>query len=145
MDFVIRKMELKDKEEVLLMMEEFYLSDAVYTNGSKEIFETDFNNCINENPYLEGYIFNSKTQILGYAMLAKSFSTEFGKPCLWFEDLYLKPKFRGYKIIPSFMDYVIQTYPDYIYRLEVEKENTHAVYVYENKGFKTLPYIGMFK
>ncbi len=126
MDFAIRKMHIDDKNEVLSMMKEFYSSDAVFSNGSDIIFETDFENCLNENPYLEGYVFYSNTDILGYAMIAKSFSTEFGKQCIWFEDLYIK-----------------QNYPNCIFRLEVEAENLHAVHVYEKKGFKQLPYTEM--
>ena len=99
MEFQIRQMDINDKEEVLAMMQEFYSSDAVHTNGSRAIFERDFQNCIIENPYLKGYIFELNAQILGYAMTARSFSTEFGKPCLWFEDLYLKPQYRGCGII----------------------------------------------
>ena len=60
--------------------------------GSEEIFENDVENCINENPYLEGYVFEENGVLLGYAMVAKSFSTEFGKPCMWIEDIYLKPE-----------------------------------------------------
>ena len=76
-------------------------------------------------------------------MIAKSFSTEFGKPCIWFEDLYLKPEFRGFGIIPSFIEYIKQNYPECIYRLEVEKENTHAIHVYKKSNFKELPYTEM--
>lgn len=38
------------------MMRVFYASPAVFTNGSDDIFRTDIENCINDNPYLEGYI-----------------------------------------------------------------------------------------
>ncbi len=143
MDFAIRKMHIDDKNEVLSMMKEFYSSDAVFSNGSDIIFETDFENCLNENPYLEGYVFYSNTDILGYAMIAKSFSTEFGKQCNWFEDLYIKQSFRGFGIVPKFIEYIKQNYPNCIFRLEVEAENLHAVHVYEKKGFKQLPYTEM--
>ena len=76
MNFKIRKFNKDDKSEVLMMMEEFYHSDAVSTNGSNEIYETDFENCINDLPFLDGYVFVSEDIILGYAMIAKSFSTE---------------------------------------------------------------------
>lgn len=145
MEYKIRKMILSDKKEVLFMMKNFYASDAVYTNGSDEIFENDFENCVNENPYLEGYIFYSGNEILGYAMVAKSFSTEFGRQCIWFEDLYLKSECRGIGIVPSFIEFIKRTYPNALYRLEVETENTHAVHVYTKKGFKQLPYIQMFE
>lgn len=40
-------------------------------------------------------MFEENGQIQGYAMAAKSFSTEFGRPCIWVEDLYIKEDFRG--------------------------------------------------
>ena len=66
-----------------------------------KFFENDFNHCIQNSPYLEGYVFEDKDYILGYGMIAKSFSTEFGKPCIWFEDLYLKQEFRGKRHYPK--------------------------------------------
>lgn len=145
MHFSTRMFEPKDKSEILSMMKVFYSSDAVFTSGSDEIFEIDFENCLNENPYLEGYVFASNEKILGYAMLAKSFSTEFGKQCIWLEDLYLKSEFRGQGIIPKFIKYLEEKYKECIFRLEVENENTHAVHVYEKSGFSSLPYVEMKK
>lgn len=145
MKFKIRTMNINDKNEILCMMREFYSSDAVFTNGSDEIFEQDFKNCINECPFLEGFVFCNESETLGYAMIAKSFSTEFGKPCIWFEDLYLKPDYRGQHIIPKFVKYIEDTYPDSVFRLEAEKENEHAVHVYKKLGFRELPYTEMKK
>ena len=83
---IIRLMTAEDKENVLEMMRVFYASPAVLSNGSEEIFLNDIENCVNESPYLEGYIFEDAGEIQGYAMVAKSYSTEFGKPCMWIED-----------------------------------------------------------
>ena len=128
-------MKFEDKVEVISMMKTFYSSEAVFTNGSDEIFNTDFEACTNDSPYLEGYVFTSGEIILGYAMLAKSFSTEFGKSCIWFEDLYLKPEYRGQRIIPQFIRYAETVHKDSVFRLEVEKENAHACYVYKKQGY----------
>ncbi len=138
-------MKFEDKVEVISMMKTFYSSEAVFTNGSDAIFDADFKACINNSPYLEGYVFTSDEIILGYAMLAKSFSTEFGKSCIWFEDLYLKPEYRGQRIIPQFIRYVETVYKDSVFRLEVEKENAHACHVYEKQNFIELPYCEMVK
>lgn len=140
MKYIIRKMNNSDMTQILAMMKEFYVSDTVFTNGSDEIFENDFQNCVNDNPYLEGYVFCTDEKILGYAMIAKSFSTEFGKQCIWFEDLFLKPEFRGNGIVPEFVEYIKNCYPDCVYRIEVEHKNTHAVHVYKKLGFRELPY-----
>lgn len=143
MEFEVRKFEYKDKSEILSMMKEFYTSDAVYTNGSDEIYQTDFEVCISESPYLEGYIFSYEGQILGYAMLAKSFSTEFGKVCIWIEDLYLKSDYRGKGLVPVFIQYLKNLYPQALFKLEVESDNSHAVHVYQKCGFKYSPYLEM--
>ncbi len=143
MEFEIRKFEKKDKPEILLMMEEFYSSDAVSTNGSSEIFEKDFDKCITDFPLLEGYVFCQNNIILGYSMIAKSFSTEFGKVCLWAEDLYVKKECRGQGIIPKFIEYIKLKYPDTLIKLEVEAENSHAVHVYKKCGFNKVPYVEM--
>lgn len=145
MTITIRQFQTYDKQEIISMMEEFYSSDAVSTNGSKDIFETDFENCINDCPFLEGYVFNTSSEVVGYAMIAKSFSTEFGKKCIWLEDLYLKKEYRGLGIIPNFIEFIESLYPDTILKLEVEAENEHAVHVYKKRGFKELPYQEMIK
>lgn len=145
MNYSIRLMSLKDKEEVLQMMKVFYESEAVLSNGSSEIFNSDFDNCVNDNPYLEGYVFCLEDKILGYAMIAKSFSTEFGKPCIWIEDLYIKDEYRNKGIGSKFFKFIEEKYPNTIMRLEVEESNEAALHVYKKAGFKILPYIELKK
>ena len=141
----IRKMIRNDKETIIDMMRVFYASPAVLSNGSEEIFEADVENCVNDSPYLEGFVFEENEEILGYGMIAKSFSTEFGKPCIWVEDLYLKPAYRGQGIGSKFFEYLEQNFTDCIFRLEVEEENERAIHVYEKNGFEVLPYMEMKK
>lgn len=142
---MIRKMVRDDKNIVIDMMRVFYASPAVLSNGSEEIFEADVENCVNDSPYLDGFVFEENDEILGYGMIAKSFSTEFGKPCIWVEDLYLKPEYRGQGVGSKFFEYLEQNYIDCIFRLEVEEENERAIHVYEKNGFAVLPYMEMKK
>lgn len=143
MESKIRDIEERDRQQILEMMRIFYASEAVFTNGSEKIFNMDIENCINENPYIEGYIFENDNGIQGYAMLAKSFSTEFGKPCIWIEDLYIKEEYRGMGIGSFFLDFVKEKYPHSVFRLEVEAENERAVNVYRKCGYDVLPYMEM--
>lgn len=145
MNTTIRLMRKEDKPAVVEMMRVFYTSPAVLSNGSEQIYSDDVDNCVNDNPYLEGYIIEIESEIQGYAMIAKSFSTEFGKPCIWIEDLYLKNSFRGLGIGKTFFDFITKKYTDCIFRLEVESENERAVKLYEKCGFSELPYMEMKK
>ena len=145
MNMKIRKMTESDRVAVVEMMRTFYHSPAVWTNGSEEIYNNDVTACVSDNPYAEGFIFEEEAKILGYGMIAKSFSTEFGKPCIWIEDLYLKEEYRGKGIGSSFFAYLEKKYPDTIMRLEVEEENTRAVAVYRKNGYEELPYMEMKK
>ena len=145
MNSTIRIMTEKDKSSVLEMMRVFYASPAVFTNGSEEVFSNDIENCINDNPYLEGYIIENSNDIQGYAMIAKSFSTEFGKPCIWIEDLYIKDGYRGLGLGNMCMEFIKEKYTNCIFRLEVEEENERAVKLYKKCGFTVLPYLEMKK
>jgi GNAT superfamily N-acetyltransferase len=141
----IRAMAESDRGTIYEMMRVFYASPAVLSNGSDEIFKNDIENCINDNPYLEGYVIEGEDGIRGYTMLAKSFSTEFGKPCIWIEDLYVKDEYRGQGHGRALLDFVCTRYTDCIFRLEAEAENEGAIRLYERCGFSVLPYLEMKK
>ena len=142
---MIRPMTPQDAPRVLDMMRIFYASPAVLSNGSEEIFQNDVAECVSDSPYLEGHVFEENGQLQGYAMVAKSFSTEFGKLCIWVEDLYIKEAYRGRGIGKAFLDYITQKYADCVIRLEVEEENETAVKLYQKCGFTQLPYMEMKK
>lgn len=142
---MIRKMKAEDRDEVFAMMKVFYTSPAVYTNGSDSIFLNDFDACTTDNPYLEGYIFEKDGIICGYGMLAKSFSTEFGKCCIWIEDIYVKPECRHSGLGKEFFSFIFEKYKDYLFRLEAEHENKTALELYKKCGFEELPYIELKK
>ena len=78
-------------------------------------------------------------------MLAKSFSTEFGKACIWIEDIYIKDEYRGLGIGSHFLNFIEHKYPNSLFRLEVEVENERAVNVYKKCGYDVLPYMEMKK
>lgn len=145
MKATIEKMTEKDRESVREMMRTFYASPAVLSNGSEEIFENDINYCVGDSPYLEGYVFRDKQEVLGYAMAAKSFSTEFGKPCVWIEDLYIKSEHRGEGLGGQFLKFIEEKYADCVLRLEAEGDNERALGVYKKHGYEILPYTELIK
>ena len=145
MNSTIRPIEARDKTEILNMMRAFYASPAVFSNGSDEIFSNDIENCIGGSPYVEGYVIEDSNDIQGYMMIAKSYSTEFGKPCIWLEDIYIKDAYRGLGLGRAFIEFITKKYTDCIFRLEVEEENKRAVGLYKKCGFTVLPYMEMKK
>lgn len=91
----IRAMTIQDTDQVLCMMRVFYDSPAVLHKAPNTILLQDIADCVGECPFIEGYIFEEDGQIAGYAMTAKSYSTEYGGLCIWVEDIYIKPASRG--------------------------------------------------
>ena len=154
---LIRLIEDKDKEEVLEMMKVFYASPAVLHKASEEILKKDIDDCIGKCPFIEGYVFecnsdnmkrhNEEDKLAGYAMLAKSYSTEYGGMCVRIEDIYIKNEYRGMGIGSKFFEKLQDMYGDdsVRFRLEVEPENERAVAVYEKCGYNKLPYMQMTK
>ena len=141
----IEKMTVAHAPAGLEMMRVFYASDAVLTNGSEEIFSSNVEACVGDSPYLGGYVFEDESGIQGYAMCAKSFSTEFGKPCVWIEDLFIKENYRGHGLGSDFLAFISEKYKDCVIRLEAEKENERAIHVYKKAGFDILPYTEIIK
>ena len=142
---MIRRMNESDRESVMDMMRTFYASPAVLTNGSDEIFVADIEECVSDSPYAEGYVFEDSGETIGYAMLAKSYSTEYGKRCIWIEDIYIKEGYRGKGIGSEFFRFLEESYPDVLFRLEAEEENERAIHVYKKSGFEVLPYLELKK
>ena len=143
----IKKMEQKDTNEVFEMVRDFYDSPAILHDVSEEVLRRNIDACISDNPFMEGLVFRAHGGIAGYAMLAKSFSTEFGGTCIWIEDLYMKPEYRGGGIGTQFFGYLEKTYQGkaVLLKLEVERGNTWAIEVYKKCGYQELPYMEMIK
>ena len=141
----IRRITEADGLQVKDMMRVFYASDAVVTNGSEEIFQNNINSCLKENTCLNGYVFEENGDILGYAMTAGSFSTEYGRECLWIEDLYVKPQYQGLGIGKAFFEEMEKIHPGMMLCLEVEAENVNALKLYRKCGFEEMGYLEMKK
>lgn len=141
--FQILSMTNAHREDVFSMMRVFYASPAVATNGSEDIFQADIDACISENPYLSGFVFLQDGVLAGYGMIAKSFSTEYGVPCIWIEDIYIQPEYRNRGIGSQFFTFLEKSFPGHLLRLEVESDNLPALHTYRKNGFTEMPYIEM--
>ena len=137
----IKKMTKEHYTDVLDMMRVFYDSPAVLHTSSDKVLENDINACISDNVYLDGYVFVEDGIITGYAMVSKSFTTEYGGICAWIEDLYIKPEFRRKGYARQFFGELPSLYPDVVrFKLEVEPENERAIATYNNCDYSLLHY-----
>ena len=145
--FTIRPMENRDTEEVLAMMKVFYDSPAILHKASEEVLRRDIRDCVRDVPFVEGFVCEKENKIAGYSMIAKSYSTEYGGICIWIEDLYIKPEYRGSGIGTQFFSYLEEQYGENAVRLrlEVEKDNARAIGVYKKCGYQELSYVQMTK
>ena len=145
-NFIIRSMDENDRANVLEMMDTFYSSEAILGDPDPRIFVRDFEECVTDSPFVDGFIFTDlEGNVKGYSMIVHSYSTEFGKPVVWIEDMYLEEDLRGLGAASAFFGYLEHTYPDHVHRLEAERSNEHAIEVYKRNGFKELPYFEMIR
>ena len=143
----IRKMEPTDFEKILDMMQVFYASDALLIHPEESVLRKTLADAIEAGPYVEGFVFCFEEELAGYGMVAKSYSTEMGGRCVWIEDIYIKPEFRGQGLGTAFLQFVEDRYRNWAVRLrlEAEEENEKAMSVYRNAGFETLGYVQLVK
>lgn len=143
----IRDLEARDREEVFKMMRVFYNSEAVLYTAPDEILYKDIDDCLSDLPFIEGYVFEEEGKLVGYAMAAKSYTTEYGGLLIFIEDLYVKEEYRGLGIGSSFFNFIEEKYKGLAvrYKLEVEEENQNAISVYKKCGYNKLGYFIMSK
>lgn len=146
-----RKMQIikltdKYKEEVFGMMKVFYASSAVIHKSSEAVLTRDINDCIADNPFIEGYVFKEEDDVIGYSMVSKNYTTEYGGLCIWIEDLYFKEQARGKGYAAVYFRFLEDTYREAVrFKLEVEAENTSAIEAYHKSGYEISEYHLMTK
>lgn len=144
---MIRKVERADKEIFCGLVDEFYHTDAVLYPIPREHIETTFEEITTSDTYAEGYLFEYKNEVAGYALVAKSFSQEAGGRVMWLEEVYIRPGFQGKGIGKKFFDFMEAKLDHKLkrLRLEVEYTNERAIKLYERLGYEVLDYKQMVK
>lgn len=148
---VIRDAIPQDKAAVLSMMKDFYDSPACLHTVPEENFLNTFREALSGNPSVRLLILeeqNEKEQnrIQGYANIILSWNNEAGGPQIWLDELYVKDSARGKGFGTQVFQWIQKEYPEIRrIRLEVTKENTRAVSLYQKLGYQELPYYQMCK
>ena len=136
-------MERGDAEVVRGMMKKFYGSPAVLSDVSEKIIAANVENFLSGKTCARAFVFVDGGKIVGYAVTATSYATEFGGECIWLEDIFIEAEYRGRGVGSKFIQHVKARYPDKILRLETEHDNDKALALYKRLGFKELPYLEM--
>ena len=142
---MIRKIEEKDKQVYISMAKQFYSSPAVSHNIPQSYIEKTFEELMKSETYAECYIFEADKKIVGYCLLAKTFSQEAGGNVVWIEEILIKKEYRGQGMGRKFFKFLEENYDAKRLRLEAEKDNQRAIKLYEELGFEELPYLQFIK
>ena len=143
----IKTMTAADFDAVLDMMKVFYASEALLVHPQEQVLRRTLREAVAEGPYLTGYGFWEEETLTGYGMVTRSYSTETGGICVWIEDLYILPEYRGKGTGSAFLKFVEERYSGEAVRLrlEAEPENERAMAVYQKAGFEILGYTQLVK
>ena len=126
------------------MSEEFYASPAVERPIPQACHMRAFNEMMRSDIYMEGFMLCDGTAPAGYALLQKTYSREAGGMCIWIDEIYLRPAFRGRGLAKELFAYAEGLKAKRL-RLEVEPENGRAVALYTKLGYRFLDYRSMVK
>jgi len=138
---VIRKLEVRDREAYVAMAKDFYSSPAVLENIPEENITRSFLEFTGGTPFGDAFIFEENGDIVGYGVLAYTYSQEAGGKVVWLEEIYVCREHRGRGLGSEFIDFVLKNIPAKRYRLETEPENEAAARLYIRKGFELFEYV----
>lgn len=143
----IRKMEAGDREAYLRLAADFYASSAVSHEIPTVNFVDSFHEMMAESPYIGGYMFFADGAAAGYAVIAKTYSTEAGGLVIWAEEIFVQAQYRSHGFGRLFFDTLEREYAGCIrrMRLEIMGDNLRAKELYRRIGFAQTPYLQMMK
>ena len=137
-----RDLTLADHDLILPMVEDFYQGDAVLHPVQTEIMERSFRAAADPlEPLLRGILIEVDGQPAGYIYITLCYSAEVGGRCVFLEEIYLMPAFRGQGLGGEILAWIERQYPTARrFRLEVNDINRSAIRLYEKSGYEYLRY-----
>lgn len=122
----------------------FYSSEAVDHKVDPQNCVNTFDELMRSDTYAECYIIEESAKIAGYVLLSKSYSQEVGGICIWFEEIWIEPDFRGNGIGSKVLNQVMELHSEAArFRLEYAPANPRAAELYRRMGFEDLNYMQM--
>ena len=137
-----RDITLADHDLILPMVEDFYQGDAVLHSVDTEILERSFRDAADPNePLLRGLLILVGDQPAGYLYITQCYSAEVGGRCIFLEEIYLTPSFRGRGLGVDILTWLEKESPTARrFRLEVNPINQSALHLYRRAGYEYLRY-----
>ena len=137
-----RDLTLADHDLILPMVQDFYQGDAVLHPVELEILERTFRDATDaQEPLLRGLLLEVDGQPAGYVYITQCYSAEVGGRCIFLEEIYLMPAFRGQGLGGEILAWIESQYPTARrFRLEVNDINRSAIRLYEKSGYEYLRY-----
>lgn len=103
--------------------------------------ERSFLAAAGNEPLLRGTLIFEEGRLAGYLYVTLCYSAEVGGTCVFIEEVYLLPEFRGRGLGRQVLEWIFTQYPDSRrFRLEVTQMNQGAAHLYEKCGFQYLCY-----
>ena len=137
----------QDEAVFFTMAEEFYHSSAVLHPIPSAYHRRAFQEMMQSDAYLSGYLFTDGTAAAGFAVTNRMMQHEIGGVLIWVEELYVRPAYQGKGLGSRFLRWLEQELEgkaDAI-RLETEPENIRAQALYKRLGYEPLGYLQMVK
>ena len=139
---MIRRYTPQDRQTVYEMFVEFYNSPAVLHNVDTQYFSNTLDQLDAGSPYTELFILEYEQSVVGYGLVALTYSNEVGGQVVWLEEVYVREPYRSCGPGKQYSQFVFDNYPAAKrFRLEVEPNNTRAISLYERLGFSNLHYL----
>lgn len=137
-----RDITMKDYDLIMPMVQDFYHSDAVLHPVDPAILERSFQAAADHGEdLLRGVLISDGDQSAGYLYITQCYSAEVGGRCVFLEEIYLKPDFRGKGLGGQILSWIEEQYPTARrFRLEVNDVNEGAVHLYAKHGYQYLRY-----
>ena len=137
-----RDITLADRDLVMPMVQAFYQTDAVDHPVDQVILDRSFLAAADHaEPLLRGVLLFEGEEPVGYLYLTQCYSAEVGGRCVFIEEIFLLPPFRGMGLGHQIMAWIESQYPSARrFRLEVTEVNQRAAALYEKSGYQYLHY-----
>ncbi len=140
---MIRPFRQGDEKEFYKMAHTFHFSDAVEHDTPDDNSVLTFTTVMKGDPRVDGYIIEQDGQAAGFGLVGCStYSNECGGMLYNWDELYVKPEFRGHGLGTSYIKFCEDTYRERaaMFRMEVEEDHDELFRLYGKLGYKQVWY-----